>query len=49
MKAETPKIVKSRETGKLYRVVREYNNQLLVAPAWKKHGTPFTLPRIAFA
>ena len=38
MKTEMPKIVKSRETGKTYRVVREYKNQLLVAPAWKSTG-----------
>lgn len=49
MKAETPKIVKSRDTGKPYRVIREYKHQLLVAPAWKKRGLPFTMSREAFA
>lgn len=40
--------VKSRETGKLYIVVREYRHSLLVRPAWKNSGLPFTLPKSAF-
>ena len=45
----SPKIVKSRDTGKTYRVVREYKNLLLVVPAWKKSGHPFTIDRAAVA
>lgn len=40
--------VKSRDTGKVYRVIREYRNMLLVTPAWKKSGIPFTLPKTSF-
>ena len=38
-------IVVSRDTGKRYRVIREYRYTLLVKPAWKKSGYPFTLSR----
>lgn len=40
--------VKSRETGKVYRVVRSYRNSLLVTPAWRKHGYKMTMPKSAF-
>lgn len=40
--------VRSRETGKVYRVIREYRHCLMVTPADKKRATPFTLPRSAF-
>lgn len=40
--------VKSRDTGKVYRVIREYKYTVLVTPAWKKSGIPFTLPKTAF-
>lgn len=45
MTQATPKIVRSVETRKPYRVLREYKTKLLVAPAWKKSGTPFTVYR----
>lgn len=47
MQGNQPKIVKSRDTGKTYRVVREYKNLLLVVPTWKKHGQQFTIDRSA--
>lgn len=37
--------MRSVETRKPYRVLREYKTKLLVAPAWKKSGTPFTIDR----
>lgn len=40
--------VKSRETGKVYRVIREYRHTLLVTPAWLKRGYKMTLPKTAF-
>ena len=48
--AESAKIitVKSRETGKVYRVIREYRNTLMVTPAWRKHGYKMTMPKTAF-
>ena len=42
------RIVVSRDTGKRYRVIREYRHTLLVRPAWKQGGLPFTLPRECF-
>lgn len=45
MNASAPKIVKSRDTGKKYRVVREYKYTLRVVAAWKKNGLPFTIDR----
>lgn len=45
MNAENPKIVKSRDTGKTYRVVREYKHTIRVVAAWKKNGLPFTIDR----
>lgn len=47
MQGNPPKIVKSRDTGKTYLVVREYKNLLLVDPTWKKHGQQFTIDRSA--
>lgn len=40
--------VKSRETGKVYHVIREYRNTLMVTPAWRKHGYQMTMPKSAF-
>lgn len=40
--------VKSRETGKVYRVLRAYRYTLLVTPAWLKHGYKMTMPKTAF-
>lgn len=40
--------VRSRETGKVYRVIREYRHVLMVTPAWRKHGYSMTLPKTAF-
>lgn len=40
--------VRSRETGKVYRVIREYRNTLMVTPAWRKHGYSMTMPKTAF-
>lgn len=40
--------VKSRDTGKVYRVIREYRYTLLVTPAWLKHGYRMTMPKAAF-
>lgn len=48
-KKDSAASVKSRETGKVYYVVREYKTCLLVRPSWKKGGLPFTLPKSAFA
>lgn len=48
MSTSENRIVRSRETKKLYRVVKEYKYTLLVAPAWKKSGIPFTLPKTSF-
>jgi len=45
MTQATPKIVRSIDTRKPYRVLREYKTKLLVAPAWKKNGLPFTIDR----
>ena len=42
------RLVCSRETGKVYRVVREYKYTLMVVAAWKKSGYPFTLPKSCF-
>ena len=47
MEANQPKFVKSRDTGKTYRVVREYKHILRVVAAWKKHGQQFTIDRSA--
>lgn len=40
--------VRSRETGKVYRVLRAYRYTLLVTPAWLKRGYKMTLPKTAF-
>lgn len=40
--------VKSRETGKVYRVIREYKHTLMVTPAWRKHGYKMTMPKTDF-
>ena len=40
--------VRSRETGKVYRVLREYKYTILVTPAWLKRGYKMTLPKTAF-
>ena len=40
--------VRSRETGKVYRVIREYKYTVLVSPAWLKHGYKMTMPKSAF-
>ena len=40
--------VKSRDTGKVYRVIRKYKHTLLVTPAWLKRGYKMTLPKTAF-
>lgn len=42
------RIVRSSETGKQYRVLREYRNCLLVTPADRKRTIPFTMPRSSF-
>ncbi len=40
--------VRSRETGKVYRVLRAYKYTLYVTPAWLQHGYKMTLPKSAF-
>lgn len=45
MEANQPKFVKSRDTGKTYRVVREYKHTIRIVAAWKKNGIPFTIDR----
>lgn len=41
-------IVRSKDTGKLYRVIREYAFTLMVTAADKKRSIPFTLPKTSF-
>ena len=45
MNANSQKIVRSIETRKRYRVIREYRHVLLVARADVKRALPFTVSR----
>ena len=39
------KVMRSKETRKLYRIVREYKNVVMVTRADMKSGVRFTVPR----
>lgn len=39
------KIMKSKETRQVYRVIREYKHLVMVKPADRKWALPFSLPK----
>lgn len=44
-KTDNLRLVRSRATRKLYRVIRAYQHSIRVTPATCKHGPVFTLDR----
>ena len=39
------KMMMSKETGQVYRVIREYKHLVMVKPADRKWALPFSLPK----